>query len=299
MHDNVQFETLREYFRRHGVRLVHNNTVYTYVGAVAASEERIPVVWHIREDIRDQGRRFADAGKAVSLINRSDRILAVSRYMAGAVKGIDRQKVSVIYDGVDAGKFYCRKRILTGGPQAVITMAGAVTERKGQEELLRAVSILKEESQVDFKVKFVGKEDAAYIRHLKDMVGRHRLEDTVQFLGKRGNVEDYFREADIAVVCSRAEPFGRVTVEAQLAGCLVIGADSGATAELVRHGETGLLYCPGNPGDLAGRIMQALENPADSVKMAEAGQKHARDTYTKERNAQEILRVYREILGHA
>lgn len=288
---------LREYFRRHGVKLVHNNTVYTYVGAVAAYEEKLPVVWHVREDIRDQGRRFADAGKAAGLINRSDRILAVSGYMAGAVKGIDGRKVRVIYDGVDAGRFYCRKKILRGGPRPVITMAGAVTERKGQEDLLGAVCILKEKYGADFTVRFLGKEDGAYTGRLKDIVRRHRLEGTVEFLGKRDNVEDYFREADIAIVCSRAEPFGRVTVEALLAGCLVIGADSGATPELIRNGENGLLYRPGDPWDLAERIRQALEKPEDSAKMAEAGQERARNVYTKERNAREILRVYKEILG--
>ena len=47
---------------------------------------------------------------------------------------------------------------------------------------------------------------------------------------------------DIALVASCSEAFGRVTVEAMLAGMLVIGADVAGTSELICDGVNGILY---------------------------------------------------------
>ena len=54
-------------------------------------------------------------------------------------------------------------------------------------------------------------------------------------------------DADVALMCSSSEAFGRTTVEAMKLGRPVIGADAGGTAELVRDGWNGLLYPPATP----------------------------------------------------
>jgi glycosyltransferase involved in cell wall biosynthesis len=58
-------------------------------------------------------------------------------------------------------------------------------------------------------------------------------------------------DADVALMCSSSEAFGRVTVEAMKLGRPVIGADAAGTAELVRDGWNGLLYPAGDPAALA------------------------------------------------
>lgn len=63
----------------------------------------------------------------------------------------------------------------------------------------------------------------------------------------------FIRMADVVLICSHWEPFGRVTVEAMLAGKPVI-AISGATVELIHDGVTGLLYDPGNYSVLANKM---------------------------------------------
>lgn len=287
---------MREYFKRHAVRLVHNNTTYTYVGAVAALREGLPFVWHLRENIRNQGYELAYGRKAVELINRSARVIVISEYMARCVSGRVWQEKRVIYDGVDIEKYFSRRDILKEGEPVTIILAGTVIEHKRQEELLEAAYFLKMRTD-NFRIIFVGKEEGEYMERLKCIIGKYQLQDCVSFLGKKNNMQDFFREADIAVMCSRDEAFGRVTVEAQLSGCLVIGADSGATAELVADGRTGMLYRPGDAKDLAERIMYAARNPQESGKMARAGQEYALQAYSRENNAEEIIRVYEEVLG--
>lgn len=288
---------LQEYFRRHNVKLVHNNTTYTYIGAIAASYEKLPVVWHLRENLTNQGYDFMHREQALRWINHSKQIIVISDYMARSIEGIDQRKVKIIYDGVDIDRYYCNRQILTDENRIIITMVGAVIAHKRQEELLKAAIVLKEQLGTGFQIRFVGKEEGVYIRKLKHMAERYQLKDIVFFLGKQDEIEKYYRMSDIAVICSRDEAFGRTTVEAQLSGCLVIGADSGATAELIRDGQTGILYQAGDAEELAAHIMQAVKEPQKAGEIARAGQEHARKIYSKENNAKEIIKVYREVLA--
>ena len=60
--------------------LVHINTSWDYVGATAACDLRIPIVWHIREFLEeDQFCRFWDKKKAYNLISKSAGIIAISQ----------------------------------------------------------------------------------------------------------------------------------------------------------------------------------------------------------------------------
>ncbi|NBH82468.1 glycosyltransferase family 1 protein [bacterium C-53] len=288
---------LQKYFCRHNVQLIHNNTTYTYVGAVAAERERLPVVWHLRENIANQSYDFMHREQALKWINHSNRIIVISNYMARSIGGICDRKVKIIYDGVDIKRHYFPRTILENKDRVTITMVGTIIEHKRQEELLQAAVILKKEWPVQFQIRFVGKEEGSYIKKLKGIIERYQLQDVACFLGKQDKVEEFYRMADIAVMCSKDEAFGRTTVEALLAGCLVIGADSGATAELIQDGATGMLYQPENARDLAAHIIQAVKDPQAARRIAKAGQERARKIYSKENNADEVIKVYQKISG--
>ncbi len=286
---------MRRLIRERGIRLVHNNTTYTYVGAIAAQREGVPFVWHVREYIRNQKYSFADKKYAAKWMNRAARIITVSAYMLRWLRYIDQRKIKVLHDGVDTDQFYCKRPILQDSRQVVITLVGTVIAHKRQEELLEAANILKEKMEKGFRIRFVGKEEGHYLEKLKRTIKRYQLQDYVCFLGQKSNVADFFQESDIAVICSKAEAFGRVTVEAQLAGCVVIGADAGATAELVRNGETGLLYQAGNVRELAEQILYVAGHAQEAREIARRGQEYAKRAYSKVRNADEMLRVYEEV----
>ena len=76
----------------------------------------------------------------------------------------------------------------------------------------------------------------------------------------------------------------------------MIGPDSGATPELIRDGRTGYLYHAGSHESLAEKIMEVINHPEQSRKIAEAGQEYARKMYTKENNFKQIQVIYEESL---
>jgi len=71
------------------------------------------------------------------------------------------------------------------------------------------------------------------------------------------------------------ETFGRVVIESYACGRPVMVSNIGGPAELVRAGETGVLFTPGNAEALAAKVLELLR---DSDVLAQMGRK-ARDEY--------------------
>lgn len=87
----------------------------------------------------------------------------------------------------------------------------------------------------------------------------------------------------MVVQCSVSpEPFGRVIVEAMLAGKPVIAARSGAPMEIIQHGVTGLLVTPGDSEALVHAIEQLLDNRSWAESLATQGRASATQRYALE-----------------
>ena len=97
-------------------------------------------------------------------------------------------------------------------------------------------------------------------------------------------------------MCSKAEAFGRVTVEAMLSGSLVIGADTAATIELIRDMETGLLYKYGDISDLTQKIEWVLNEKEIARKISENGCHYMREHMSSETNAKNINELYEKVV---
>ncbi len=276
------------------VDLVHCNTTFTYIGAVAARDCGIPFVWHLRENMENLGFRIFLYPLALKLLQRANKVIAVSNYIKGLIPFEKEGQICTVYDAVE--KDDCSKREILNEKIVRMIMVGVLAEHKEQKEMLRACAILKAKEKIDFHLLLVGKGENEYIGELKELIQEGDLEENVSFYGASSNVYELYEQADLSFVCGRKEAYGRVTIESLLSGCLVIGVDAGGTAELIRDGENGYLYKAGDPESLADKVVMAIKNPDLSRTMARLGQEHAHRTYTKERNLQQIVDVYEEVL---
>jgi glycosyltransferase involved in cell wall biosynthesis len=83
--------------------------------------------------------------------------------------------------------------------------------------------------------------------------------------------------ASIAIVPSVCnEALGLVAIEAMLVGRPVVASDVGGLRDVVRHGSTGLIVPPGDPGALAAALDGLLDNPELRQRMGDKGRLHAR-----------------------
>jgi glycosyltransferase involved in cell wall biosynthesis len=110
----------------------------------------------------------------------------------------------------------------------------------------------------------VGSGPDGYTHYLRMMARRLGVESQVVFHGFRLNVRSYYAGADLVVVPSLEEAFGRAVVEAQLLGVPVIGSDSGGLVSLLPDN---MRFQPGDSRALARvaqRILAAERQPLDA-----------------------------------
>jgi glycosyltransferase involved in cell wall biosynthesis len=93
------------------------------------------------------------------------------------------------------------------------------------------------------------------------------------------------------------ENFPRTIVESFACGLPVIASRIGALADIVRDGETGLLFEPGNPRDLADKMKWAATHPAEMKRMGHAARAEYEARYTADINYQQLVTIYREAIA--
>lgn len=277
--------------------IVHINTSWTYVGAVAAAFRCVPTIWHIREFLEeDQDRQIWNRRLGYWVMNHSSRIVAISNGIRNKYDPLLREGIiRLIYNGIDEKLFYNPEKIVFMNKDVKFVCVGGLNSGKGQETIIKACGELKKRGFKNFELYIVG--EGNELNNLKRQTKALNLINEVHFEGFQKDTQKYYQMADIAIVSSKNEAFGRVTVEAMLSGTLVIGTRSGGTPEVLNNGRVGYLYEPGNVEELTDIILTAVNNVEESRNVAKAGREYALNHFTAERNAKEIYELYNEVLA--
>jgi len=280
--------------------LVVTNTIAVPSPAMAAKLTGIPHLWYIHEfGEEDHGLKYA-MGRGVSLLfmkHLSSRFIANSRAVCQKYRTFfPEDKVDQLYSAVDFPTPRGRRPKLEAD-RLKILLAGSKAEGKGQEDAIRASQILKSKG-CSFELILLGAALDAYGIYLKTLAKRLGLDDCVKFIGYTPNPFDYFAEADVVLMCSRSEAFGRVTVEAMKLGRPVIGANRACTLELIRDGYNGLLYECGNPVDLAAKI-EVLYNQRGLIsKLGENARDWSQRTFSLEAYATGLRAIFEKAVTY-
>lgn len=154
-------------------------------------------------------------------------------------------------------------------------LTGRVEPNKNQLEALKAATLIKKQTEHDFRIWIVGHCDKDYAEILKKYVADNGLENQVVFLGYRTDVPQILQRSDVGLMLSTNEAFGRVTVEYMMQNLAVIASDTGANPEIITNGETGLLYELGDVESLADKMKSLIEDHTLLGALAEKGKQHA------------------------
>jgi glycosyltransferase involved in cell wall biosynthesis len=276
--------------KRWNCDLVYTNTVAIGIGAFAARLAKLPHVWHIREFGWEDHRQPFDWGDRITgwILNRySDLVITNSQATLQKFgKYVDAQKIKRAHQAVRSA-IGETSVIVPPAKRFRCVIVGALIETKGQADAVRAMGILKKKG-IDCELQIIGGGPEAYRQTLHQLVAMNGIHDRVEFVGYVNNSSAYLRAADVVLVCSRCEAFGRVTVEGMLAGKPVIGSRSGGTAELLVDGFNGFGYEPGDADDLAEKIAQLRSHPADAAIMGENAANWAAAQFNLERYGEEM-----------
>lgn len=297
IYNKYAVEKISKLIKKENIDIVHLNTTYTYVPALAAIKCNIPFVWHLREFLEeDQHKKIWDRKFGYRLISKASAVVTISDSLFNKYsKLIPNSNLLRIYNGIDEDYYSDKEHKIFQNKEVSIVIIGTINESKGQIQAIQACEMLLKRNIKNFELIIVGK-ITRYANSLKEQAEKLGLSNYIQFVGLQRDTASFYKKADIALVCSRFEAFGRVTVEAMMGGCLVIGANSGGTVELVKDNVTGLLYKSGDINSLVDKMEYAITHPLEMINIAENGQKYMIENMTARKNAQRIYDLYQDIL---
>lgn len=193
-------------------------------------------------------------------------------------------------------------RVRLGLPQHrfLVLHLGPIAPRKGIDTLIQGIALLRRRHAVDAGLLVVGgaageSVEPARLAHIAAElgVGAH-----VHFAGPqpRASLRDYYAAANVFAATPWYEPFGLPPLEAMACARPVVASELGAIGELVDDGRTGFLIPSRDPDALADRLARLHRHPQLAQTMGEAGRRRACEHHTWQRQAAQLLALYRDIL---
>ncbi len=223
----------------------------------------------------------------------------------------DPASISIVPCGFDAKELWpldkAAARKLLGLPidEPVVLQLGRMVPRKGVDNVIRAIALLREKYAISAHLLVVGGETgkpgsppSTEMERLRSIAQKEKVEDLVTFVGQksRDQIRYYYSAADIFVSTPWYEPFGITPVEAMACGTPVIGSNVGGIKFTVVDGKTGYLVKPKEPAMLAERLAKLLSDPALLEQFGKLGIRRVNRQFTWEKVVRTLAEIYDEIL---
>lgn len=293
--------------REKKIDLIHSHEflMNTYGTAVAMMTRRPNIATiHGKGYYVNKWRRRA----AYRFVGRSSyRIVAVSENLKGFLVDkirLDPSDIAVICNGVDVDRFLSCEEGKSDGLKRelgldgiVIGAVGNLYPVKGHIHLVRAARRILDEAGNAYFV-LVGK-TTDYSNTLRKEVDRLGMTDRFRFLGFRTDIPRIVKMFDIFVLPSNEETFSIATLEALAASKPVVATRCGGPEGIIVDGRNGFLVEPGNPQQIAQRVLELIRNPSLCSAFAEEGLRLARDNYTIDAMYRHYGNLYEEALSES
>jgi len=290
---------LVHFIRQRGIKLVH---AFDYPLTVFA----VPIA-----------RLFTDAVAVSSQRSHRDlippryrRMVRMSDHLASAVvvncefvrrhleqdESVPASRIQLCHNGIDEVEF-CPYDIprpaALPADTMVIGVVCALRPEKGLPDLLKAFALVRNTPNA-LKLVIVG--DGPIQGQLVSLARELGIIDDCVFAPATQHVAAWLRAIDIFVLPSRSEAFSNSLMEAMACGCCAVASNAGGNPELIRNGETGMIFNAGNADALAAVLELLMGNGALRRRLAAAGMRWVHDNFSIRSSARRMGEIYRELI---
>ena len=285
--------------------VVMTNTIVAPWAALAAHFQKIPHVWFVREYGDIDNRHIFEVGREKMLqdiSSLSSLVVTNSKTLTKDIRlYVDNDKLTTLYnpfslEGLREKSQQSAKNPFKSKDSLKIVITGRIAPTKGQADAAEAVGRLNKLGH-DAELCVIGlpsdPDDADSLHHA---IVKYGISNRVHLVGHRANALATVKFADIGIMASKGEAFGRVTFEYMALGLPVIGADSGATPELIEDGKSGYLYTLGNTKSLTEKLICYAKDHSLIEKHGNRAKAHATQMMNSECNADALFSKIQHIV---
>lgn len=299
---------IRDIIQKEGVDVVHGNDLLDIYGPFAALKEKKPSTQYVRWILESPVWLKRLITGLVYRLNH--RVMTVSDGVARVMfmkDGHVLPNVVTCYDWIDMDAVGhtnkgsdIRREFNIPQKAPLVGCVGRLEHWKGQDVFVHAAEhVLKFMPESHFLVvggSVEGRGRESFDFQLKQLSADLGLSGRMIFTGHRTDIRNVMASLDVFVHASRTpDPLPGVVMEAMDCGIPVVGANAGGVPEEVVNGETGYLYQPGNPGDMARAVITLLSAREQAKIMGKKGRDRVRTLFEKNSRCRAIEHVYQSM----
>ena len=235
--------------------------------------------------IADSALLYAEAAiqRWLGSYEKVDRFLAPSRFMRdSALHRFRSEQVVLLYNGVDTAEIEVSTR-----DEGYVLYLGRLSREKGVETLLRA-----HEAAGTWDLVVAGKGPLE-----RGLQMRYRNARFVGQLSGRSLKTTIGGASAIVVPSEWYENCPMSVLEAMAYGKPVVASQIGGIPELVVDGETGLLFEPGDAGELQRQVSRLMGDASLRARMGAAGRIRAERQFSIEKHNANLIDIYRSLVS--
>jgi D-inositol-3-phosphate glycosyltransferase len=198
--------------------------------------------------------------------------------------------MTLVPSGVDTDRFRPDGPAEPRAGRPRILSVGRLVERKGFEDLIRAMALVPNAECVIVG----GTGDQPYARRLRELARKCRVADRVRLAGSvpAADMPRWYRSADVLAATPWYEPFGLTPLEAMASGVPVVGSAVGGIIDTVVDGVTGDLVPARDPRALGFALRRLVTDEVRRYSYAVAARDRAAHSYAWHGVAGRIAGVY-------
>jgi colanic acid/amylovoran biosynthesis glycosyltransferase len=250
--------------------------------------------------VRKNGRGVYDG-----LFKHGDLCLPISRHWRSRLleMGCSVEKVRVHHMGVDTRQFHFRGDEGRSANGTRILSIARLVEKKGIRYGLEAMGrVLERHPDAEYVIAGDGPLKPA-LRQMAEELG---IKGRVRFTGwlSQEEVAGLMKESDILLAPSVTAEDGDqegipvVLMEALAMGMPVVSTFHSGIPELILDGKTGLLAPERDPGALAQKIMELIDNEALRRELRQNGRQYVQDEFDLEKLNRDLEGLFKGLLDH-
>ncbi|ARD44547.1 glycosyltransferase [Colwellia sp. PAMC 21821] len=238
-------------------------------------------------DINLHGKIPARAKQIVNASKRALGILSVSQALADEMiaMGINKDKIHVIYNGVDHQKFQVQHAVSNNKPDNYILYVGNLKKEKGVIELLKGFAAISEKHPT-LKLLYAGPGNLR--NEISSQAEKLSISNQVVLLGgvDHNQLPELISQARVLALPSYNEGVPNVVLEAMACGTPVLVSNVGGIPEVVNESICGKVISARSDSAVAKGLDYILSREWDQVKI----QQHSQQ-FTWGNNKHQLLKI--------
>ncbi|NJD03546.1 MAG: polysaccharide pyruvyl transferase CsaB, partial [Ruminiclostridium sp.] len=270
---------------------------------------RLPTVTTVHSDYKLDYMHSLPKRISIGLLNTIalryiGNYIAVSENFRDMLAGrnFNPSAIYVLYKGMDFSapltkytkENLIRKYRLGFNEQSIIVgIVARLYPVKSIDTLIKAAAIVKKQNP---NIKFLIGGDGEDRKELEELTSSLDLKDTVFFLGWLDDPNELMSCVDISVLTSISESFSYSILEGVRFKKTTISSNVGGIPDLIKDGENGFLFQPGDYQRLSELIIRLGPDPGKLVEMVEKKYEKARREFSVEKMCSAQMDIYKRIL---